>query len=99
MSWVDKILPSGVRRSDPSEKRKAGGVVPEGLWKKCVKCEAVLYRPELEENQDVCPKCDHHMRIGARRRIALFLDEQGREEILSGIEPVDRLKFKDKKKD
>ena len=98
MSWVDKILPSGVRRSDPSEKRKAGGVVPEGLWKKCVKCEAVLYRPELEENQDVCPKCDHHMRIGARRRIALFLDEQGREEILSGIEPVDRLKFKDKKK-
>ncbi|MBM7423040.1 MULTISPECIES: acetyl-CoA carboxylase, carboxyltransferase subunit beta [Spongiibacter] len=98
MSWVDKILPSGVRRSDPSEKRKSGGVVPEGLWKKCVKCEAVLYRPELEENQDVCPKCDHHMRIGARRRIALFLDEQGREEILSGIEPVDRLKFKDKKK-
>ncbi len=98
MSWVDKILPSGVRRSEPSEKRKAGGVVPEGLWKKCVKCEAVLYRPELEANQDVCPKCDHHMRIGARRRIALFLDEEGREEILSHIEPVDRLKFKDKKK-
>ncbi|WP_372862184.1 acetyl-CoA carboxylase, carboxyltransferase subunit beta [Spongiibacter sp.] len=98
MSWVDKILPSGVRRSDPSERRKAGGVVPEGLWKKCVKCEAVLYRPDLEANQDVCPKCDHHMRIGARRRIALFLDEEGREEILSHIEPVDRLKFKDKKK-
>ncbi len=98
MSWVDKILPSGVRRSEPSEKRKAGGVVPEGLWKKCVKCEAVLYRPELEANQDVCPKCDHHMRIGARRRIALFLDEEGREEILSHIEPVDRLKFKDKKR-
>ncbi len=98
MSWVDKILPSGVRRAEPSEARKPGGVVPEGLWKKCVKCEAVLYRPELESNDDVCPKCDHHMRIGARRRIALFLDEEGREEILTHIEPVDRLKFKDKKK-
>ena len=97
MSWVDKILPSGVRRVE-SEKRSAKGVVPEGLWKKCVTCEAVLYRPELESNMDVCPKCDHHMRIGARRRIALFLDEAGREEILAHIEPVDRLKFKDKKK-
>ena len=97
MSWVDKILPSGVRRVE-SEKRSVKGVVPEGLWKKCVKCEAVLYRPELESNMDVCPKCDHHMRIGARRRIALFLDEAGREEILTHIEPVDRLKFKDKKK-
>ncbi|MFQ3201429.1 MAG: acetyl-CoA carboxylase carboxyl transferase subunit beta [Zhongshania sp.] len=98
MSWVDKILPSGVRRADSDEHRRVKGSVPEGLWKKCVKCEAVLYRPELESNQDVCPKCDHHMRIGARRRIALFLDEVGREEILSHIEPVDRLKFKDKKK-
>jgi acetyl-CoA carboxylase carboxyl transferase subunit beta len=98
MSWVDKILPSGVRRVDSDARRGAKGSVPEGLWKKCVKCEAVLYRPELESNQDVCPKCDHHMRIGARRRIALFLDEVGREEILSHIEPVDRLKFKDKKK-
>jgi acetyl-CoA carboxylase carboxyl transferase subunit beta len=98
MSWVDKILPSGVRRADSDERRGLKGSVPEGLWKKCVKCEAVLYRPELESNQDVCPKCDHHMRIGARRRIALFLDEVGREEILSHIEPVDRLKFKDKKK-
>jgi len=98
MSWVDKILPTGVRRVDPSERRSKSGVVPEGLWKKCVKCDAVLYRPELEANQDVCPKCDHHMRIGARRRLALFLDEEGREEILQDIEPVDRLKFKDKKK-
>lgn len=98
MSWVDKILPTGVRRVDPSERRSKSGVVPEGLWKKCVKCDAVLYRPELEANQDVCPKCDHHMRIGARRRLSLFLDEEGREEILQDIEPVDRLKFKDKKK-
>jgi acetyl-CoA carboxylase carboxyl transferase subunit beta len=72
--------------------------VPEGLWKKCVKCDAVLYRPDVERNDDVCPKCDHHMRIGARRRIDIFLDPDGREEILTDIEPVDRLKFKDKKR-
>jgi len=94
MSWLDKILPSGVRK-DTSGKRAN---VPEGLWKKCVKCEAVLYRPELERNGDVCPKCDHHMRIGARRRLALFLDPGSEEEILSDIEPIDRLKFKDKKR-
>lgn len=94
MSWIDKILPSGVRRGEGAKRSS----VPEGLWKKCVKCEAVLYRPDLERNDDVCPKCDHHMRIGARRRLDIFLDETGREEILSDIEPVDRLKFKDKKR-
>lgn len=94
MSWIDKILPSGVRTGE-GEKRAS---VPEGLWKKCVKCEAVLYRPDLERNDDVCPKCDHHMRIGARRRLDVFLDEAGREEIFTDIEPIDRLKFKDKKR-
>jgi acetyl-CoA carboxylase carboxyl transferase subunit beta len=94
MSWIDKILPSGVR-SEEGEKRTS---VPEGLWKKCVKCDAVLYRPDVERNDDVCPKCDHHMRIGARRRLDTFLDQEGREEILIDIEPVDRLKFKDKKR-
>lgn len=94
MSWLDKILPAGVRK-DNSGKRAN---VPEGLWKKCVKCEASLYRPELERNGDVCPKCDHHMRIGARRRLALFLDSGSEEEIFADIEPVDRLKFKDKKR-
>lgn len=94
MSWINKILPSGVR-SDEGEKRSN---VPEGLWKKCVKCDAVLYRPDVERNDDVCPKCDHHMRIGARRRIDIFLDPEGREEILTDIEPIDRLKFKDKKR-
>lgn len=94
MSWYDKILPSGVRRQ-AGEKRST---VPEGLWKKCVKCEAVLYRPDLERNDDVCPKCDHHMRIGARRRLDVFLDPEGREEIFTEIEPVDRLKFKDTKR-
>jgi acetyl-CoA carboxylase carboxyl transferase subunit beta len=94
MSWIDKILPSGVRKQEGAKRSS----VPEGLWKKCVKCDAVLYRPDVERNDDVCPKCDHHMRIGARRRLDVFLDEQGREEILIDIEPVDRLKFKDKKR-
>jgi len=94
MSWIDKILPSIVKSE--SKDRKVN--VPEGLWKKCVKCEAVLYRPDLERNLDVCPKCDHHMRIGARRRIDVFLDLDGREEVCTEVEPVDRLKFKDLKK-
>jgi len=95
MSWIDRILPAGVR-SNGSE--KSSSRVPEGLWKKCVKCDAVLYRPDVERNEDVCPKCDHHMRIGARVRLARFLDDTEREEILTDIEPVDRLKFKDKKR-
>lgn len=95
MSWIDKILPSGVRSNTSGERASH---VPEGLWKKCVKCEAVLYRPDVERNSDVCPKCDHHMRIGARRRLGIFLDNDSGEEILSEIEPVDRLKFKDKKR-
>lgn len=94
MSWIDRILPSGVRK-ETGERRNS---VPEGLWKKCVKCEAVLYRPELERNLDVCPKCQHHMRIGARRRLDVFLDETGREELFADLEPIDRLKFKDQKR-
>lgn len=94
MSWIDKILPSGVRRAD-GERRST---VPEGLWKKCIKCVAVLYRPDLERNAEVCPKCDHHMRITARRRLDLFLDEQGRTELFPEMETIDHLKFKDKKR-
>ncbi len=94
MSWIDKILPSGINRSEGA--RRAS--VPEGVWTKCIKCEAVLYRPDLERNANVCPKCDHHMRIGARKRLDLFLDEENREEIFGDIEPVDRLRFRDKKK-
>jgi acetyl-CoA carboxylase carboxyl transferase subunit beta len=94
-TWLDKIKPA----ITPSDKRKTGeGAVPEGLWKKCPKCDAVLYRPELEEKMDVCPKCDHHLRIGARRRIDIFLDKQNRLEIATEVEPVDRLNFKDVKK-
>lgn len=94
MSWLDRIVPSAVR----SESRKGSSKVPEGLWKKCTRCEAVLYRPELEKSLEVCPKCDHHMRIGARRRLDIFLDEDDREEIASDVVPIDRLKFKDVKK-
>lgn len=79
-----------------SESKKSS--VPEGLWHKCPSCEAVLYRPELEKNLDVCPKCGHHMRIKARKRLDIFLDVEGREEIAKDLEPVDRLKFKDSKK-
>lgn len=94
MSWLDKIVPTMVRKDDKDRRSN----VPEGLWKKCPKCESVLYRPELDKNLDVCPKCDHHMRIGARKRLASFFDEGSANEVLMHIEPVDRLKFKDKKK-
>lgn len=79
-----------------SESRKSS--VPEGLWHKCPSCEAVLYRPELEKNLDVCPKCGHHMRVGARKRLDIFLDSDGRKEIAKNLQPIDKLKFKDSKK-
>lgn len=92
-SWLDKIKPKSIR-SDTNAK----GNIPEGVWKKCLKCSAALYGPELEKNLDVCPKCQHHMRISARRRIDVFLDQDGRVELNASMEPVDRLKFKDTKK-
>jgi acetyl-CoA carboxylase carboxyl transferase subunit beta len=92
-SWLEKIVPSIVRSDS---KNRAN--VPEGLWKKCPKCAAVLYRPELEKNMDVCPKCEHHMRIGARRRLDLFLDQDNRVELATDVKPVDKLKFKDGKR-
>lgn len=95
MSWIDKIVPALNRTADVKA-RKAS--VPEGLWKKCPKCDAVLYRPELEKNLEVCPKCEHHMRVGARARLDMFLDADGRVEIAQDVLPVDRLKFKDIKK-
>ncbi len=94
MSWIDKILPSGVTRSEGAKR----STVPEGVWTKCIKCEAVLYRPDLERNANVCPKCGHHMRLGARQRLDLFLDPKPREELFQDIEPIDRLRFRDKKK-
>ncbi len=92
-SWIEKILPNVGKSVD--ERRAA---VPEGLWRKCPKCDAVLYKPELDRCINVCPKCDHHLRINARERIDFFLDADGREEIAADLEPDDKLKFKDSKK-
>jgi acetyl-CoA carboxylase carboxyl transferase subunit beta len=93
MSWIDKILPPKIQRSD-SPRRS----VPEGLWLKCPACESVLYRTDLEDNQQVCPKCDHHLRIRARERLNRLLDAEGRFEIGQEVLPVDTLKFKDSRK-
>lgn len=93
MSWLEKLMPSRIR-TDGNVKR----TVPEGLWSKCDSCAAILYRTELEINQNVCPKCNHHMRIPARQRLENFLDKAGREEIDENLEPTDPLKFKDTKK-
>jgi acetyl-CoA carboxylase carboxyl transferase subunit beta len=92
MSWFEKIMPSRIK----TERRTRS--VPEGLWIKCPACDAVLYRAELERNLYVCPKCSHHMRIGARQRLAWFLDEGERVEIGGGVQPEDVLKFKDSKR-
>ncbi len=92
MNWLSRIRPKGTAQA------KRSNNVPEGLWKKCPKCASPLYRPELEKNLDVCPKCGHHMRIGARRRIDIFLDQDGRNEIGMDIEPLDRLNFRDEKR-
>ena len=89
MSWFEKLMPSRIR-TEGGNKRN----VPEGVWVKCNACSAMLYRAELERNLDVCPKCDHHLRIGARRRLESFLDPEGREELFADIQPVDILKFK-----
>lgn len=100
MSWINKILPSIRNNATQGEGAaiKQRISVPEGLWKKCPRCEAVLYRPDLERNLEVCPKCDHHLRITARRRLELFLDPEGQVELNADMEPVDLLKFKDLKK-
>lgn len=94
MNWLNRIRPSGAN----TEKSERTSSVPEGLWKKCPKCASPLYRPELERNLDVCPKCGHHMRIGARRRIDIFLNRDGLEELEISLEAIDRLKFKDVQK-
>mgnify|MGYP001626762036 FL=1 len=94
MNWLKRIRPAG----PASSKNERANSVPEGLWKKCPKGASPLYRPELERNLDVCPKCEHHMRIGARRRLDIFLDRDGRTEVSEDVEAIDRLKFKDVKK-
>jgi len=94
MSWLQKLMSSRIR----TEGTTAKGKVPEGLWEKCDGCGAVLYRPELERNLEVCPKCGHHHAIGARKRLAALFDEGVGEELFANLEPVDALKFRDSKK-
>jgi acetyl-CoA carboxylase carboxyl transferase subunit beta len=92
MSWFKKLIPSRIR-TDTSNKR----AVPEGVWDKCSACQAVLYHNEIEKNAWVCPKCNFHMRISARKRLQLFLDLNSEQEIAADVGSVDRLQFKDSK--
>ena len=93
MSWLKNLIPSTIRTEGQQKKN-----VPEGLWTKCDGCGAVLYKPELERNVHVCPKCSYHIRVGARQRLDALLDEEPRIEIGADLAPVDMLKFKDGKK-
>ena len=95
MSWLDKLLPPRIKGGTNS----AGGKrVPEGVWVKCPSCDTVLYSADLDANLNVCPKCSHHMRIGARRRLDMLRDAEGRSEIGDKVVPVDALKFRDSRK-
>ena len=94
MSWLEKLLPAKAQHSDPNVRRQ----MPEGLWIKCPSCDTVLYKSDLEQNQNVCPQCSHHHRIGARARLNALLDAEGRYDIGQEVIPVDALKFKDSRK-
>lgn len=92
MSWFEKLMPSRIS----TEKRTRS--VPQGVWMKCPECDEQLYRKEVERNLGVCPKCNHHMRIGARMRLDYFLDPGSQEEIAANLEPQDPLRFRDSKR-
>jgi acetyl-CoA carboxylase carboxyl transferase subunit beta len=92
MSWFEKLMPSRISTESRSKS------VPEGVWIKCTRCDAQLYRNELERNLQVCPKCDYHMRVGARKRLDYFLDPESQTELSPGLESEDPLKFKDSKR-
>ena len=94
MSWFEKLLPPKIQQAETQDKKG----VPEGLWKKCDSCNAVLYRAELERNLGVCPKCDHHMRMPASERLDKFLDPDHREQFGTELKAVDILKFRDSRK-
>jgi len=96
MSWLEKLLPPKTSKAGEASERRSA--MPEGLWIKCPSCESVLYRADLEQNQNVCPQCAHHHRINARARLDAFLDAEGRYEIGQEVLPVDALKFKDSRK-
>ncbi|EOA6542994.1 TPA: acetyl-CoA carboxylase, carboxyltransferase subunit beta [Vibrio vulnificus] len=92
MSWLEKLLD----KKNIISTRKAS--VPDGVWTQCPSCEQVLYRAALTENLEVCPKCNHHMRLSAHQRLERFLDREGRAELASELEPIDLLHFKDLKR-
>ncbi len=92
MSWLNK-LPQKIKRVVGRDKK----TVPEGLWSKCPSCQSVLYKKDLEDNAEVCPKCAYHNRISARERIALLLDSEGQFEVGASVQPIDPLKFIDSK--
>ena len=94
MNWFEKLLPSKIHTSGVSDKKG----VPEGLWAKCGNCDAIIYRAELDRSHEVCTKCDHHMRLSARRRLDYFFDPEGKVELAANLEADDVLKFKDDKK-
>ncbi|MBY0377418.1 MAG: acetyl-CoA carboxylase, carboxyltransferase subunit beta [Gammaproteobacteria bacterium] len=94
MSWLSKLLPSKIRTSTEDK----GANVPEGLWVSCPQCKGMLYKPELERNAEVCPKCSHHFYISARMRLSQLLDEGSGEELAEGLYARDLLKFKDTKR-
>ncbi len=94
MNWFEKLLPSKIRTTGAVDKKN----VPEGLWAKCDACDSIIFRAELERNLEVCTKCDNHMRIGARKRLEGFFDEENRFEIAPDMEAVDPLKFRDSKR-
>ena len=91
MSWLEKILPKTTKSSGRKE-------IPEGVWAKCTSCDSILYKAELEKSLNVCPKCDHHMRVSGRKRLEQFLDDGDRQELGAQHEPKDVLKFRDSKK-
>ena len=95
MSWLKKLMPASIRTETGAERKRS---VPEGLWEKCDECGTVLYRPELEENLEVCPKCGHHMPIRARVRLNALFDAGSTRELGAALGPTDVLKFKDQKK-
>ena len=95
MSWLQKLLPPKIQRATGGAARKT---VPEGLWTKCAACDAVLYSTDLEKNLNVCPKCGHHERQGARPRLDALLDPDGRFEIGAEVLPLDPLKFRDSRR-
>ena len=92
MGWLNK-LPQKIKRVVGADKK----TVPEGLWIKCPSCQSVLYRKDLEDNSEVCPKCSYHNRIGARARLVQLLDAEGQFEVGANVQPIDPLKFKDSK--